>query len=43
MTYAELEVRGEIQKSDISTEAITELNESQLMLVGGGQGDIHLS
>ena len=42
MNYVELEVLADLQV-EAPVAKITELNESQLMLVGGGQGDIHLS
>ena len=43
MIYVELEVLADRKETEAPTAAIAELNESQLTLVGGGQGDIHLS
>ena len=42
MIYAELEVLVVAVEADTSTASITELSEAQLVLVGGGQGDIQL-
>ena len=42
MAYAELKVPAVVVESEMSAPAITELSEAQLVLVGGGQGDIHL-